>query len=508
MNKPTSALRKLVLGSGMRFFALLVSVAIGFMMTPFYIRTLGDRQFGLWMLATSFVGMFSLMDMGLNSAVSRQVASALGKKDYDGLNRYLNTGFFLFTGIGIASMLLAGCIIAGMFFFYPEMEDVDTLSVIGLILGLQFAINLPINAIGGLLTGSLRYDITTLISVTFKIARVLVIFPLLYFGGRLIAMALASLVLSIVERFIVHLYARREVPQAIISTRLVSRDAVKELFSYSTFTFITQIADKLRFQIPSFVIAGFVSVGAVSHYSIAITLINYFMDTIYSFIGVLVPVFARQSGLEDELAIKKTLYFSLKVSTVITSFIAFGFIGWGRPFIECWMGTGYLDAYPCLVLLTIGFMTDLWQTPCVGLLYGTAKHHFYSITNSAEAAIIFLLSLFLVKKFGMVGVAIGTMLPMVVIRILVQPRFVCKVIKDDISTYYTNMLKIIGVCAFGLLMPAGLAWMWAEPSLIRLLLLGTISFILYLPIVVFWGFTLKERTIIWNAVKSKNKSHT
>ncbi len=489
----------------MGFFSLLLSVAIGFLMTPIVIHILGDRYYGIWTLATTFVGMFSLMDMGLNSAVSRHVAASLGKKDYEGLNRYVNTGFYLFTGIGAVSLFLSGCIALGMLFFMPAMKDVSLFSAVIVIMGAQFAIGLPINAICGLLTGSLRYDITTFLDITFKILNSTAVILVLFLGGRLLAMALASCLMALMERSFIYHFAKREVPQAEISRRFTSRGTMRELFGYSVYTFIAQIADQLRFRIPAFVVAGYITLSAVTHYNIATTLIAYYVSTVISFVVVLCPVFSRQQAQGDEAAIKKTLYFGLKVSTAIATFIGFGFVAWGNPFIERWMGVEYLDAYPCLVLLTIGYLTDLWQSPCIGLLYGTANHHFFALTNIIEGVANFCLSLALAFHFGMIGVAVGTMLPMIVIKLIFQPIFVCHVIKERLWNYYGRLAGSVGVCVLGLIGPSLVSYQWASANYPSLLFVGAVSACMYLPVVVTLGFTSNERQVVWNVFARRNR---
>lgn len=495
-----SALRKLIFGSGLGFCSLLLSVAIGFLVSPFLVHTLGDRYYGLWTLATTFVGMFSLMDMGLNSAVSRHIASSLGTRDYGGLNRYLNTGFFLFTGVGAASLFVSGCIAIGVLWFNPAMQDASLFAAVIVVMGVQFAIGLPVNAVGALLTGSLRYDVATLVSVAFKILNSVAIVLVLLLGGRILAMAVASCLLAALERSAVYWAAKREVPQARIAWQFTSRGAAKELFGYSVFSFIAQIADQLRFRIPSFVIVGYVGVNAVTHYNIATTLVSYFVSTIISTLGVLGPVFSRQQAQCDERAMRKTIYFAVKASTAIATFVGFGFIAWGRPFIERWMGGEYLDAYPCLVLLTIGFTTALWQTPCIGLLYGTANHHFFAISNVVEGVANLVLSLLLASRFGMLGVAVGTLIPMIIVKLVLQPAFVCRVIKDSLRTYFRNLFTSVACCMLGLIGPSLVTWYWVGPTYPQLFSVGAVSACMYLPVVALLSFTDSERATVLSAV--------
>ena len=499
-----STLKKLILGSGLRLVALFVTIAIGLVLQPYVIHTLGNELFGIWTLATSFVAMFSLLDIGLNSAVSRYVATTIGKKDYVGLNRYLNTGYYLFSGVSCVALFIAGA--AALYLFQNQnIPHASAAAVVIIIMGAQFAITLPLQAISGLLIGSLRYDIATSIDILFKIISSTAIFLTLYFGGGIIALAIASFICAMVSRAVTNWFARREVPQAEIAFRHFDKKTIKELFLYSIFAFIISISVTIRFTIPSFIIGGFVGLVAVTHFYIAVTLSSYFVQVISSVMSVLMPVFARQQANNNFQAIRKTLQFSIKIAVTISAFAGFGMIAWGHPFIERWMvKEEYLIAYPWLVILVIGHFVALCQLPANSMLYGLAKHSFLAITAALDAALNLMLGLILVQFYDCLGIAIATMIPMVIMKLTVQPWFVCHVVKESLFSYYWNILRTALICAVALVLPSIATWYLVAPNYPALVLTGAVSAVLYLP-VVFVVFTRAEREYVWNALRKKHE---
>ena len=490
-----------MLGSGLRMIALFVTIAIGLVLQPYIIHTLGDELFGIWTLATSFVAMFSLLDIGLNSAVSRYVAATIGKKDYAGLNRYLNTGYYLFSGVSCVALFIAGA--AALYLFQNQnIPHASAAAVVIIIMGAQFAIMLPLQAISGLLIGSLRYDIATSIDIIFKIISSTAIFLTLFFGGGIIALAIASFICALVSRAVTNWFARREVPQAEITVRHFDKKTIKELFSYSAYAFIAQISDACRFTIPKFIIGGFVGVAAVTHYFIAVTLCLYCAQIISAITGVLMPVFARHQANDDFHAIRKMLQFSVRISTTITAFVGFGMIAWGHYFIERWMGEAYLIAYPWLVILVSGYLFTLCQSSTVGMLYGLAKHSYQAISSATGAILNTILALILVQFYGCLGVAIATMISLAIVKSTMHPWFVCRVIEESLFSYYWNILRTALTCAAALILPAIVTYYLAAPNYPALLLTGAISVVLYLP-VVFVVFTKAEREYVWNALRKK-----
>ena len=223
----------------------------------------------------------------------------------------------------------------------------------------------------------------------------------------------------------------------------LSIGTVRTLYGYGIYALLIQITDMLKFNVDSMVIAAFVGVAAVTHYAIATSLITHFMNLIGTVMGVLLPVFSRLEAENDFARMKKAFFLSTKISVCIASFVGFGLIFWGRPFIERWMGPDYLDAYPCLVILVIGCTVGLWQAASQAILFGTSKHKFYAIANAAEATANLALSLLLVGWYGIVGVAVGTMIPMLVINLFVQPIYVCRLTGMPFQEYLNEVARTL-----------------------------------------------------------------
>jgi O-antigen/teichoic acid export membrane protein len=133
-------------------------------------------------------------------------------------------------------------------------------------------------------------------------------------------------------------------------------------------------------------------------------------------------------------------YFATKLSLCMSVFIGFLLIVWGKPFIVRWMGANYADAYLPMVVLTVAVLLDIGQSPSINLLYATFNHRFYTYMNLAEGVINLICSLVLVRFFGILGVALGTLIGALAIRIAIQPWWVCKAV----GLRYGEYMRFIG----------------------------------------------------------------
>jgi O-antigen/teichoic acid export membrane protein len=319
-------------------------------------------------------------------------------------------------------------------------------------------------------------------------------------GYKVVALAWAIMLASIPVSVTYVYYAYKDLPFLRVEWKNWEWQTVRALFSYSIFSLITRLADVLRFQVDSLIVASFVGLVAVTHYRIAGALSEYYIGLMIAVIGVVSSMFSRQEGGKDFTALRKTFFFASKISVCLSSFVGFGLLAWGKPFITRWMGPQYLDSYPCLVVLVLGCAIALWQMPSVALLYGISKHKFLALFTSVEALANLLLSLLLVRRYGMFGVAFGTFFPMALVKLFVQPFYVCHVLSVSYSDYLRPMGRTLALVAGSLVVPALLSARFAAPDYTSLTALGIISMICYAGPLLIFEFTPAETMMLKRAI--------
>ncbi len=249
------------------------------------------------------------------------------------------------------------------------------------------------------------------------------------------------------------------------------------------------------------VVAAFVGAAAVTHYRIGGALAQSFFDLMLAIGGVFPSVFSRLEGARDFEGIKRTFFFATKITICVSSFIGFGLIAWGKPFIARWMGPSYLDGYPVLVALVLGCVFTSSQGPSVGLLYGTSRHKFLALVNSIEGVTNLALSIILVRMMGIVGVALGTLIPMTASKLIVQPFYVCRVSHIPYVEYLRRCGRTVAVVLLSLAIPFLLAEMLAAPDYKILVVLAVLSFTFYAASLWLFEFNSREKEVLKKAFR-------
>jgi O-antigen/teichoic acid export membrane protein len=492
--------RKLTSGSALRVLNLGAQLIASLILMPFVIGCLGDRVYGLWVLVGKIIDYYGILDLGITAAVSRHIAAAIGARDSRQCNQVISNALALYSGVAALVIAMTVVLISIAPLIAKSPEDVLLFQKIILVLGLNTAVEFPVRVFGGILTAQLRYDTMSFLKLGSLILRILGTIAVLNLGYGLFSLALVTVTTGIPEKIGYIYFAKRNYPELHINLNYLSKNTVRILYGFGLYVILIQLGDLVKFNVDSLIIASFVGIASVTHYGIASTLMFNYMTLMGTIMGVFVPVFSRLEGEKDTLRTKRAFFLSTKIAICIASFISFGLIAWGRYFIERWMGTDYLDAYPCLVILIVGCMISQWHSASYSLLYGTSKHKFYAITNGVEAVLNLGLSLLLVRWYGILGVAMGTMVPIFMIKIFVLPVYVCKLTSMPFNEYISEVSRTLGVVLLSLIVPTILSIYFGAANYNRLIMVGTICGLLYFSGIWMFAFNEGESRILRESV--------
>lgn len=495
-----STIRKLASGSALRAANLLATALVSMLIMPLVVHAMGDRMYGTWALVASIIGYYGTLQLGLEPAINRYMARALGAKDHEECNRVFNTALRLLSAAGVVLLVVTAVLAFLAHWLVKNPSDAAVFWKLIVILGVNTALLFPTRVLQGALEAQLRYDRTATIDLLSLILRTALLIVIVLRGYKIIALALVS-VASGMPAIVLYIYfISKELPFLRLDSRYWSPDTARRLFSFGIYSFVANIANIIRFRVDALVVASCVGLAAVTHYRIGSTLTQFFMGMMEALAGFLPAVFSRQEGAANYEGLKKNYFFATKLTTCIASFVGFGLIAWGKPFIHVWMGPAYLDAYPVLVVLTAGLIVALAQAPSPQLLFGLAKHKYNALANCLEAIVNLALSIILAKRYGMIGVALGTLIPMVLAKLFIQPVYVCRLANIPYGEYMQRLAKTVAAVAGSLVIPLILSLKFAAPSYKVLFPIGILSAILYVVPLWLFEFSQAETTMLTRAI--------
>ncbi len=437
--------KQLVRSSFARVFSTVSKIGVAFFIMPFLIGELGDRWYGIWSIIAGFATYYYLLDFGLSSATSRFGAAALAENDFGRLNRVISTAFSLFVFLGIVVVVVSIILAWAARFFLSDPDELTLIRTIILIQGLGLGIGFSSKAFGGVAIIHYRYDLLEINALIRLALETSAIFYFLSRGYGVLALALIFFVSITLHSFTDYLIARYLYRDMRLSSGDVSPKLAREFLGFSVWSFIMSISDSLRLQVDALVIGAFASAAMVTHYNVGARLAMYTLTLLNRATNMITPLYTRLHTLQEQDSLRDKFLFFTKVNSMLGVFGGGLLIVIGHAFIERWMGPEYLDGYPVLVVLAVAVMAESINQPTTNVLVAIAKHKFYALASLAEGVVNVLLSIVLLQKYGIVGVALGTAIPMLVVRLLIVPIYTCRKIGLSVVRYYLSIGPIIAV---------------------------------------------------------------
>ena len=402
--------------------------AMFFVLMPFIVSHVGKEVYGVYILATTFTGYLGLLDFGISTAIIKYVAEFSGKSDHDNVNSIVSASFSFYVAVGCATALTL--FVLSIFFeslFKVAPANKLIVKQIFLIVSISSLFIWPGRTFEGVLLGSQRYGILAITGNVMTLLSAIATYLILSSGLSIIYYLMASYFFNVLKFGIYYIWSQRHILRRKIIFPYFNQAVFRLIFKFSFYVFLSSIVNVVIFNLDNFIVGAFVSVQAVTLYSVSASLQN-----IFRFISSLIggPLFPANAEMEGKGEIEKQKVLLLKGTRLMTLIfipMVISTIIFSRPLIINWMGEDFTGSIvPAIVLLMFWVFNGALE---IGAGMLTAKGHVKDIFNIGIINAIFnlVLSLILVKYLGTVGVALGTSIPMIFINFPLMVNLILRV---------------------------------------------------------------------------------
>ena len=407
------------------WMGLIVLGSISAILMPAMVHGLGSLYYGMWVLVGSLIDYSGLLDLGMRATVFRYVAYFKGADRRSDLNETFATGLV----IAVSAMCLCASAFFGLAFVLPSFfkfggADKVTFFRVILLMGASLSIAIPGQFLSAYLRGLDRFDLYNLGLIVHGILRGALLLIILKMGFGIIPVTTGVLAGAIFF-LVLHWRLVRWADQGLtVSFKQLNWRRTREMFSFGFYSFVYNSGETLRYSTDSFVIGRMLTVALVTPFSVATRLMEYFKTLSGGVSGPLMVRITGLTGKERHHELRTEFLRSTRFSMLLCLFIGGLLIVDGKTLIRLWVGPQYLISYSILVVLTIAYIALLGQTPSSLLVFAHARHHrALSWWTLAEGALNLLLSVWWARKYGLLGVALGTAIPLIASKVLVQPWY-------------------------------------------------------------------------------------
>jgi len=410
-----------------RYLAIAVDALIGLMLLPFNIRHLGPSAYGLWMLTASMTTYFSVLDLGFGGSIVKFVAHYRAKRDVRGLNEIASTLFGIFAVTGTMAYLVFVVLafnIGRIVNITPEQNA--TARALMLTIGVYVSLGFPFSIFGGIINGFQRYDLNNLVGIGSSVIVAIVNVAMLMLGYSLVELVLVTTTVRVLTYFVYRLNAYHVFPSLSIRPSLFLWSRVRELTSFSVYVSIIDWSNKLNYSIDAIVIGAFMSAAAVTLWTVPQRLAEMLQRLTNQLNGVLFPVVVDSDAGAKPERLRAIFIQGTRLSLVSVVPVAAALMMLAAPLIHSWVGPQF-DESVLVAQILIGVVAiRVGNATATTVLKGAGQHRLLAFTNASGALANVALSLMWIRPYGLVGQAMGTLVPVAFTSIFVLWPAACR----------------------------------------------------------------------------------
>ncbi|MGH9537135.1 MAG: lipopolysaccharide biosynthesis protein [Terriglobales bacterium] len=429
--------RRIVQNIFSNWFSLAVSTGVGFFISPFVVHHLGNLTYGVWVITLSFVSYMNLLDLGLRGAVTRFVSKGTAEGNNEDASRAVSAALWIRLWISLA-IVVAGftlsVIFHRIFVIPPELQNDARIAI--LLTCVSVAITLWSGVFGSVLVALHRFDLSSAVSILQTCFRAAGIVLLLRSGHGIRALAFWELCTSLVANGATIFLCIRVFPQLKLAFGRPDRPTLSKLWNYSFYAFLINIAVQVAYYSDNLVVGAFLSPAAVTMYAIGGMLISYARVIITSMTATFTPLASNFDAVGNFDNLRRLVIHGTRAALVIALPIEAALFFRGHTFINLWMGPQYAETSGTVMqILLLSVLFASANTTSVGIVFGMGKHKRIAFWGIGEAIANLVLSIILVRRIGIYGVAWGSAIPSVFCEVVLWPAYVSKLVAIPVRTY-------------------------------------------------------------------------
>ncbi len=385
------------------------SMAISFLLVPYIVNRLGDERFGIWAFLGVFVGYFAVVDLGISPAVVKYVAGYYTSRDFERLNRAVNSAFVAMALL-MATLCLLGVAFSRPFLHLLKISPHNYSEAWFALLGF-FILMIgqgSLSVFQGVLSGLQRMDLMNLISIGTSIPYALSVVLFLGHGYGLPGLIYANAITFALNLILTVACAQRICPEFRLNPLIFDWKMMKELLNFGLQMQLNNLGALVCWHGDKVMIGFFLNMAKVTAYELGYRLaMTARMVPSFLFIG-LMPAAAEVHAKEDREQLQRMFdlgsrYLALLVfpSMVLLMLTA-------PMMMMAWMKESRPESILAARMLSVGFLVNLLGGVGTSMARGMGRPDIETRTLPLQLVINFGLGIPLILRLGFLGPLIAT----------------------------------------------------------------------------------------------------
>lgn len=418
-----------------------------FFLTKLFIQRLGIDINGLYQLFGQIVAYLNLAEGGVGTALTFALYKPLAEKNILKINNILSTVKRVYVYIGVIILVMSVLLSPFLNSFINTNLGKKELGILFILYTFKISIDYFTNISRFLLQADQKeYKLNFIITI-FKSLDMILQFYLLISGYSLYFILIKEIIIIFLTNEFIKIKVKKEYEWLNLKTKIKDYSCLKN----TKYLIVHSLCSAIVYNTDYILLGKFQNLKDVTLYSSYLMLINFVLSIPLRAINSLG---ASLGNLLTENDLKKLKQVFLELFTVtfyIASICGVIIYYTVSDFIVLWLGKDFLINRISVLMLVLIFIHSLTRQPVSILVNSSGLFKETRQSVLIEMILNFSISLLLVKKYGIEGVILGTLLAHIFSNFWYYPLICYKrVLKDRfrnyIKIYFENSIEL--VCLF------------------------------------------------------------
>jgi len=401
------------------YVRIVTRLLLGLVLFRLLFSGLSEADFGFWSLLWSLFGYGVLLDFGFGFTAQKAVAEKSATGDWEELSHLLSTLLWTFVGLavvlGVVFFAIRGVFLGSI---SVPAENYEGYALAYLIFFAGLALTFPFGLFPEILQGLHRIDLANWLRTSALVLNFVGIALALAYQLSFPLIVLISVVTTLLPNVAALFVARRMLPKISLSPRYFRWRSVKSQMGFSIAAYLITFSNLLMAKSDQAVLGFTLGVGVIAAYQAGYKVAEMFNLFTIQLQEALSPAAASLNAENDRSGLRELLNKSSRLTFVVSTPLYVLCAVYLTPLIQLLTGLETVERETWLVgqVLLLAIYSSQLTNSCskrILMMCGYEKKLLVLALIDGVGNVV--LSILLAFHFGIIGVALGTLIPTVLV---------------------------------------------------------------------------------------------
>jgi O-antigen/teichoic acid export membrane protein len=470
-------------------------MVMGLWLTPFYLRTMGPKDYGIWLVGLQILNFLLLCDFGIIVVTPRDIAHASGLEHAEAASGEVARVVGQTIKVVLAQTGVIALAALGLFLFRSGY-DLALRGPIGLILAV-FVISYPLRVFPAVLQGLQDLKFLGQLRLTLWGISTALVVVMLLLGARFYALACGWCVQQMGHDLVAFFRLRRTRPDLLTAEVWHQAGPIRwRWFTRGFWVNVNQIATALVAGSDLLIVGRAISAATVVVYSSTSKLITILQNQPQTLAAAALPGLSHMRTSESRERVLQAATSLTQAMLLLVGAVFCIILAVNQEFVTLWLGARFFGGMELTVVLLLTFLLRQTDYTLAITLFAFGHEKMLSIKSLIDGAVSVAIAVLLVGHWGLVGVAFGFLCGAALVSIPTDVFWLTRTLEVSVGQLSRPYLPYLW--RFAVVGAVGLAvrnWFGA-PNLLHVVVTTSVTGLVYLLLVIPYVWTTPLRGYI------------